>query len=50
MVLSMGNWANSDLYKLLRGRVKELHVVRDCVAPLRIIDAVYEGHRLARLL
>lgn len=50
VVLSMGNRANNDLYKLLKGRVKELHAVGDCVAPRRMVDAVYEGHRAARLL
>jgi len=50
VVISMGNQANNDLYKLLKGRVGELYAVGDCVAPRRVIDAVYEGHRVARLL
>ena len=50
VVLSMINKANSDLHGQLKGKVKELYAVGDCVAPRRVIDAVYEGHRVARLL
>lgn len=50
VVLSMINKANSDLHRQLKGKVKELYAVGDCVAPRRVIDAVYEGHRVARLL
>lgn len=50
VVISMGNHANNDLYKQLKGSVGELYAVGDCVAPRRVIDAVYEGHRVARLL
>lgn len=50
VVLSMGNKPNYDLYKQIKGRVKELYAVGDCIAPRKVIDAVYEGHRVAREL
>ncbi|MBI4337781.1 MAG: FAD-dependent oxidoreductase [Chloroflexi bacterium] len=38
------------LYFALKGKVKELHRIGDCLAPRLIDNAIYEGHALARAL
>lgn len=48
VVLSTGSKANNKLYRSLKGRVKEISAVGDCVSPRKIINAVYEAHRAAR--
>jgi mycofactocin system FadH/OYE family oxidoreductase 2 len=50
LVLIMGNEANNHLYKSLKGHVKELYAVGDCVAPRKVIDAIYDGHLVGRSL
>jgi mycofactocin system FadH/OYE family oxidoreductase 2 len=50
VVLSMGNQSENSLYKNLKGKVKEIFAVGDCVTPRKAIDAIYEGHRVGRLL
>jgi thioredoxin reductase len=50
VVLSMGNRADNRLYRELKGKIDEIHCIGDCVAPRKVIDAVYDGHKLARVL
>jgi len=50
VVLAMFNQANNQLYRSLKGKVKELHAVGDCVAPRRAIDAIYDGYTKGRIL
>ena len=50
IVLDMGNEVVDDLYRSLKGRVKELIRVGDCVAPRNIGMAIYEGHRAGEAL
>ncbi|MFQ5827120.1 MAG: mycofactocin system FadH/OYE family oxidoreductase 2 [Dehalococcoidia bacterium] len=42
--------ANDALYFALKGRVRELYRVGDCVAPRRVALAILEGHLVARSL
>jgi 2,4-dienoyl-CoA reductase (NADPH2) len=42
--------ANDTLYFALKGRVKELYRVGDCVAPRRVGPAILEGHLAGRSL
>jgi hypothetical protein len=42
--------ANDALYFALKGRVKELYRVGDCVAPRRVGPAILEGHLAGRSL
>jgi len=42
--------ANDALYFALKGRVKELYRVGDCVAPRRVEAAILEGHLVGRSL
>ena len=46
VILDMGNLPADDLYFKLKGKVKELYRVGDCVAPRGIDMAVLEGRRV----
>ncbi len=50
VVLAAGNVADDALYFALKGKVKELHRIGDCVAPRKTDMAIVEGHRIGRLL
>ncbi len=50
IVLDVGNEAEDDLYFQLKGRVKELHRIGDCVAPRGIDMAILEGRRVGEML
>jgi thioredoxin reductase len=50
IVLDMGNRADDRLYKDLKGKVKELYRVGDCVAPRGIDMAFLEGRRVGELI
>lgn len=50
VVLCMHNRPNHDLYQALEGRVPELHQIGDCVAPRRVLNAIYEGTIVGRQL
>ncbi|MEW6440591.1 MAG: FAD-dependent oxidoreductase [bacterium] len=47
LVLSYWRKADKKLYGELKGRVKELYKVGDCVASRRLINAIYEGYKTA---
>jgi mycofactocin system FadH/OYE family oxidoreductase 2 len=44
VVAAMGNQAEDALYKSLKGRVKELYRIGDCVAPRKVDMAIHEGY------
>lgn len=50
VVLCAGNESVDGLYFELKGRVKELYRIGDCVAPRKTDMAVWEGHRIGREL
>jgi hypothetical protein len=50
LVLAAGNRACEDLYFALKGKVKELHRIGDCLSPRKTDMAILEGHRVGRLL
>jgi mycofactocin system FadH/OYE family oxidoreductase 2 len=50
IVLDLGNEADDGLYFQLKGRVKELHRIGDCVAPRGIDMAILEGRRVGEML
>ena len=50
IVLDMGNKVEDQLYRQLKGRVKELLRVGDCVAPRGIEMAVFEGRKAGESL
>ncbi len=48
IVLAAGAQPNTEPFQTLEGKVKELYLAGDFVQPRRIVDAVYEGSRIAR--
>jgi len=50
VVLATGNRAKDGIYQALKGQVKELYAVGDCVAPRKVQDAIREGHRVGRVI
>ena len=50
IVLAGGNESCDQIYFALKGKVKELYRIGDCVAPRKTDMAVLEGHRVARQL
>jgi len=50
VVAAAGNVADDRLYRELRGRIADLRMVGDCVAPRTALEAIYEGHAAGRAL
>ena len=50
VVLAAGNESKDELYLSLKGKVKELYRIGDCVAPRKTGMAIAEGHKVGRLL
>jgi mycofactocin system FadH/OYE family oxidoreductase 2 len=50
VVVSRGSRANDDLYKALKGRVKELYAVGQCLAPRRMLESTLDGLRVGRVV
>jgi len=50
VVLAVGQEVDDGLYKALKGKVKELHRVGDCVAPRKVDMAIWDGHKVGREL
>ncbi len=48
VVFAMGGRASNEVYRSLKGKVKELYIVGDCVAPRRIPQAIYEAAKIGR--
>ncbi len=50
IVLAMGNRVEDGLYQSLKGKVKELYRIGDCVAPRKIDMAILEGDKVGRTI
>ena len=51
IVLSVGMKPNEDgLAEALEGKVTEVHRIGDCVQTGKVIDAIWAGFRIARLI
>ncbi len=48
LVMAMGQQVEDELYFALKGKVKELYRIGDCVAPRKVDMAIWEGHKLGR--
>lgn len=48
VVTAMGNQVQAELYFALKGRVKEIYRVGDCVSPRKIDMAIHEGYMVGR--
>jgi mycofactocin system FadH/OYE family oxidoreductase 2 len=50
VVLVMGKRSENGLYRELKGRVPELHLIGDAAAPRVMDQAIYEGHKAGRAI
>lgn len=50
VVIASGGKANDALYRSLKGQVKELHAVGQCLSPRKLRDSIWDGARVGRLL
>jgi mycofactocin system FadH/OYE family oxidoreductase 2 len=50
VVYALGNRVEDGLYNALKGRVRELYRIGDCVAPRKIDMAILEGDRVGRMI
>ena len=50
VVLALGFKSDEILVEALRDKVPELYVIGDCVEPRKVINAIWEGFRTARLI
>jgi NADPH-dependent 2,4-dienoyl-CoA reductase/sulfur reductase-like enzyme len=50
VVLAVGNRTEDELYFSLKGKVKGLYRIGDCVSPRKVDMAILEGHRIGRIL
>ena len=48
VVMSVGNRSNRKLYNSLKGKVKEIYCIGDCVAPRLIQQAIVEAEELGK--
>lgn len=47
VVMATGYRSDKKLYKALKGKIKELYAIGDCVIPRRALDAIHEGYMTA---
>ena len=50
VVLALGFRPDGGLFQDLEGKVPEVYAVGDCVEPRKVMNAIWEGFRIARLL
>jgi len=50
VVLALGLKPDGALFEVLKDRVPEIYAVGDCVEPRKVINAIWEGFRAARLI
>ena len=50
VVVSRGSRANDELYRALKGQVKELYAVGQCLAPRKMLESTLDGLRVGRIV
>lgn len=50
VVMAYGSRAKDELYRALKGKIREIYALGDCVAPRKVHDAIREGHRVGRMI
>lgn len=50
VVVARGSAADDDLYKRLKGKVRELYAAGQCVAPRKLLDSALDGLRVGRMV
>jgi 2,4-dienoyl-CoA reductase (NADPH2) len=48
VVLALGSRANDNLYRVLKGKVRELYLVGQALAPRKMLDSTLDGLRVGR--
>lgn len=47
IVIATGSVSDDTIYRQLKGKIAEVHIIGDAVSPRHILDAVYEGESAA---
>jgi hypothetical protein len=50
IVLALGLKPNNGLVEGLAGKTSEVYPIGDCTEPRKVINAIWEGFRIARLI
>ena len=50
IILAVGLEPNNGLERAIKGKVPEIYAIGDCVKPRKVINAIWEGFRFARLI
>ena len=50
VVVALGSVANDTLFKALKGKVPELHVIGQALAPRKMLDSTLDGLRVGRMV
>jgi hypothetical protein len=50
VVVARGSVADDGLYRALKGKVRELYSVGQCVAPRKMLDSALDGLRAGRMV
>ena len=50
VVVAVGLEPQTEFWEALRDNVADLYAIGDCVEPRKVIDAIWEGFRIARLI
>lgn len=50
IVIAAGFQSNRGLYESIKDRCPEIYAIGDCIEPRKVIDAIWEGFRIARLI
>ena len=48
VVLAVGMKSSMELLEGLKDQIPEVYPIDDCIEPRRLINAIWEGYRLAR--
>jgi thioredoxin reductase len=50
VVLATGMKPTTGFWEILRGKIPEIYFIGDCVEPRKVMMAIWEGFRTARLI
>ena len=45
IVFAVDGLPNDDLYRALKGKIEDLHMIGQCVSPRRLLDSIFDGAR-----
>lgn len=50
IVFAVDGLPNDGLYRALKGKIKELHMIGQCVSPRRLLDSIFDGARVGNTI